>query len=160
MVWGVHEAWGQCYSSSMNSGKIVAGRDGKIEGSIRGPRRPKNCWKCAESWLHTLSHSAFTRQCNGHVRSVEQTARSPFPFLQRQQIKACQLDQKIEDKSGFLEVDTKWQWDIIAKIDFVSGNVLPTKFALKSSLQNQMNNHILCPFQLEANICCSKIFIS
>ena len=27
-VWGVPEAWRQCYSSSMNSGKIVAGRDG------------------------------------------------------------------------------------------------------------------------------------
>ena len=43
----VPEAWGQCYSSSMNSGKIVAygwtgGRDGKIEGSTRGPRGPKN----------------------------------------------------------------------------------------------------------------------
>ena len=27
-VWGVPEAWQQCYSSSMNSGKIVAGREG------------------------------------------------------------------------------------------------------------------------------------
>ena len=45
MVWGVPEVWRQFYSSSMNSGKIVAGgrTDGwtGIEGSIRGPRGPK-----------------------------------------------------------------------------------------------------------------------
>ena len=44
MVWGVPEVWRQCYSSSMNSGKIVAGGrvDGTDRGSIRGPRGPKN----------------------------------------------------------------------------------------------------------------------
>ena len=47
LVWGVHEAWRQCFSSSMNSGEIGAegwkdGRTG-IKGSIRVPRGPKNC---------------------------------------------------------------------------------------------------------------------
>ena len=44
MVWGVPEVWRQFYSSSMNSGKIVA--DGWTDGwtgrgFIRGPRGPK-----------------------------------------------------------------------------------------------------------------------
>ena len=39
-IWGVPEAWRQCFSSSMNSGKI--GADGWTDrGSIRGPRGPK-----------------------------------------------------------------------------------------------------------------------
>ena len=33
-VWGVPEAWGQCYSSSMNSGKIGAGRDGTRKSKV------------------------------------------------------------------------------------------------------------------------------
>ena len=45
-VRGVPEALLQCYSSFMNSGKIVAGGwtdgTGDIEGSTRGPRGPKN----------------------------------------------------------------------------------------------------------------------
>ena len=46
MVLGVPEAWRQCYSSSMNSGKIVGDGTGrvdgqKMEGSTRGPRGPK-----------------------------------------------------------------------------------------------------------------------
>ena len=59
MIWGVPEAWRQCFSSSMNSGKIVAGgrtggrTDGwtGIEGSIRGPRGPKNSG-CARRCQH------------------------------------------------------------------------------------------------------------
>ena len=33
-VWGVPEAWRQCYSSSMNSGKIVVGRDGTEKSKV------------------------------------------------------------------------------------------------------------------------------
>ena len=43
MVWGVPEVWRQCYSLSMNSGKIGADgwTGGEIEGSTRGPRGPE-----------------------------------------------------------------------------------------------------------------------
>ena len=56
MVWGVPEVWRQCYSSSMNSGKI--GADGWTDrGSIRGPRGPKKYSRILPYVRHSTNRS-------------------------------------------------------------------------------------------------------
>ena len=86
MVLGGPEVWRQCYSLSMNSGKIVAGgRDGwtgEIDGSTRGPRGPKNY---CTTWL-----IKFVRpQINFvHFRSP-QKLRPFLPWIFTPLLKSC-----------------------------------------------------------------------
>ena len=80
MVWGVPEVWWQCYSLSMNSGKIVADGTGRveIEGSTRGPRGPKKVEVCLFSEFISWWNNAIRLPLAGSIFWQNHSEKSPL----------------------------------------------------------------------------------
>ena len=83
-VWGVPEAWRQCYSSSMNSGKIVVdrwtGRDkwtSKVLQEVFADLKSENAWGqiCPPPWVLKDPKSA------GFYRVMNCLDPTNFPYL-------------------------------------------------------------------------------
>ena len=77
--WGVPEVWRQCYSLSMNSGKIVADRrmDGN-QGSTRCPRRLKKVEVCLFSEFISWWNNAIRLPLAGSTFWQNHSEKSPL----------------------------------------------------------------------------------